>query len=167
MLKNSNCDNPQNVPKIYSNCDNSKTRVIKLKNSNCDKSQKLKLWKCLKTQIMINLKNSNWHKTKKNHCYKTQNLQLWQNKKIKLIFWQNLNCDKTHKLKLWQNSKSSYGDTLTTDEMFLGQLSRFSQCFLVKPRLEFLGFVIIWVLNFGFFHHLSFVTILVFFSCQN
>ena len=35
----------------------------KLKNSNCDKTQKLKLWINSKTQIVINLKNSNCNET--------------------------------------------------------------------------------------------------------
>ena len=86
-LKNSNCDKTQKL-KLWPNL---RTQMAtKLKKSICDKTQILKLWQNSKSQIVTKLKNSN--------CDKTQKLKLWQLK--------NSNCDKTQKLKLWPNSKT-------------------------------------------------------------
>ena len=89
-------------------------RVSQNSNSNYDKTQKHKLWKNSKTQIVTKLKNSN--------CYQNQKLKLWEKLKSKTLTTQKLkvgqnsktqnvtilknsNCDKTQKLKLWQNLK--------------------------------------------------------------
>ena len=58
--------------------------------SNSDKTQKLKLWQNLQTQIVTRLINSNCDQTKKKMRQKLA----------------NINCDTTKKLKLWQNSRS-------------------------------------------------------------
>ena len=95
--------------------------MTKLNNLNCDKTQKLKLWQNLKTQIPTKLKNSNWEKnpklklwpnSKDSNCDKTQiatklkNSNRDKTQKLKLQKKINWNCDKTLKLKLSQNSKT-------------------------------------------------------------
>ena len=133
--------NPQIVKKLKKNSYKiQKLELWQLKPSNWQETQKLKMWQNSKTQIVTKLKTSNCDKTQKiqfetklksTNCDKSQKLKLWQNKKLKLWQLKKSNCDKTQKLKLWQ-LKNSNSDTSTTDEMFLGQLSQFSQCFCDK-----------------------------------
>ena len=59
---------------------------------------------------MANISNQLVTKLKNSNCDKTTKLK-------------NSNCDKTQKFELCKNSESSNSDTLTTDEMFSGQLS--------------------------------------------
>ena len=109
-LKNSNCDKTQIVRrKILKNSKCHKTQIVtKFENSNLiQKTQKLKLWQKLKTQIVSkiqiftklklwwNLKNQIVMKLKNSNVDKTQKLKWRQNS--------NSECDKTQKLKLWQN----------------------------------------------------------------
>ena len=118
---------------------NSKTYfVTKLNNLNCYKTQNIKLWQSSKLKMWQNSKTPIVTKLKNSNCNKTQKLKLWQHSKTQILInsktqivtkLKNSNCDKTKKPKLWQNSKSSNSDTLTTNEMFLGQLLQFSQCF--------------------------------------
>ena len=63
--------------------------MTKLKKSNCDKTQKLKLWQTLTTQIVTKLKN----------------MKLWQNPNPQIVTkLNNSNCDKTQKLKFWSKN---------------------------------------------------------------
>ena len=105
--------------------------MTKLKNLNCDPTQKLKLWQISNSQIVTKLKlwqNSNCKKKKKKNSIVT---------KLK-----KANCDKTTiydktqfvtTLNWWQNFKRVFQteilDTLTTDEMFSGQLFAISRWF--------------------------------------
>ena len=77
----------RNLPNFYTRRQNflrwNKTFPI----STVLKTEKLKLWTNLKTQIVTKLKKI-----------------VTQLKLVKL--WQNSNCDKTPKIKLWQNSKT-------------------------------------------------------------
>ena len=63
------------------------------KNSNCDKTQNIKMWKNLKTQIV----------RKKTLIVKKLNYSMWPNS----------NCEKTQKLKLWQNLKYDQSQFIT------------------------------------------------------
>ena len=98
--------------------------MTKLKNSNCDKTKKLKLWKNPKLKLLQNSKPQIVTKLKKSNCDKTQNLELWK------------------------NSKCSNSDTLTNDEMFSGQLSQFSRCFLKVYTNEASKIVLFWFLSY-------------------
>ena len=74
--------------------------VIQLNNTNWDETHKLKLRQNLTTQIVMKLKDPLWQNSKKSKDDKTQTM-------TKLKLWQNSNCDKTQivtNLKLRQNS---------------------------------------------------------------
>ena len=73
--------------------------VIQLNNTNWDETHKLKLRQNLTTQIVMKLKDPLWQNSKNQKMTK---LKLWQNSScdktqivIKLKLWQTLSCDKT------------------------------------------------------------------------
>ena len=76
---------------------NLKTQIVtNLKNSNWDKTQKLKLWQ-----------NSKCDQTKKSNGDKTQKNKLCQYSKTQIVTkLKNSNCYKTKKNNVWQNPKS-------------------------------------------------------------
>ena len=57
--------------------------MTKLKNSNCDQTQNLKLWQKSKSQIVKKTKQLKfWHKS---NYYKTHRLKLWQNSQTQYV----------------------------------------------------------------------------------
>ena len=112
---------------------NSVTQIVTKpkKNTICDKTQKLKLWPHLKTQIVT--------KHKKN-CDKSKKIKLWQNLKPQILTQLKIsNSDKTKKINCDSSIvtvvtvavervvivtyfRKKQPDTFTTDEMLLVQL---------------------------------------------
>ena len=71
--------------------------VMYVKNSNCNKTQKLKWWQSSRTEIVTELKNSKCDKTQKLMCVKIQKPNMWQNLLIQI--WQNSETKIFEKLK--------------------------------------------------------------------
>ena len=70
---------------------------------------KLKLWQTSSSQIVTQLKNSNFDKVKQKTqiATKLKNSNCDQNFKNQIVTkLKNSNCDKTHNLQLWQNSET-------------------------------------------------------------